>query len=129
MKKGEPRHSKAAPYGSVAVLVREALAAGATTPKQIIAMKPTVTREQARRACLDMAASGVVERDDDGHFHATDYIRTEAEFKRRQRDVRSGSARCRDHKEPVVDVARLAAVDAALRAWTTIWTPPAESAQ
>ena len=115
MKRGAPRLEKAAAYGSVASRVRSALAAGATTPRQIVAMHPGISLDSAGRACLDMALSGVVTRDDRGHFHPTEHIMSEEAFKRFQSMIRREAALTRRPPEP--DRAASIAVDAALRAW------------
>ena len=115
MKRGTPRLQKAAAYGSVASRVRAALAAGATTPRQIVAMYPGISLDSAGRACLDMTLSGVVTRDDRGHFHPTEHIMSEEAFKRYQAEVRREAALTRRPPEP--DRAVSISVDAALRAW------------
>lgn len=115
MKRGTPRLQKAAPYGSVASRVREALAAGATTPREVVVMKPGISLDSAGRACLDMALSGVVTRDSDGHFHPTEHIMSEAAFKEYQSRIRRESALTRRPPEPNPAVAQL--VNAVLAAW------------
>ena len=115
MKLGAPRLEKAAAYGSVASRVRAALAAGATTTRQIVAMYPGISLDSAGRACLDMTLSGVVVRDDRGHFHATEHIMSEEAFKRFQSEIRREAALTRRPPEP--DHAAASAVNAALVAW------------
>ena len=115
MKRGTPRLEKAAAYGSVASRVRSALAAGATTPRQIVAIHPGISLDSAGRACLDMTLSGVVTRDDRGHFHATEHIMSEEAFKRYQSEVRREAALTRRPPEP--DHSAALVVDAAPRAW------------
>ena len=115
MKRGTPRLEKAAAYGTVASRARAALAAGATTPRQIVAMYPGISLDSAGRACLDMTLSGVVTRDDCGHFHATEHIMSEEAFRRYQAEIRREAALTRRPPEP--DHAAARAVNAALVAW------------
>ena len=115
MKRGTPRLEKAAAYGSVASRVRAALAAGATTPRQIVAMHPGISLDSAGRACLDMTLSGVVTRDDRGHFHPTEHIMSEDAFRRYQSEIRREAAMTRRPPEPDHAVAK--AVNSVLVAW------------
>lgn len=117
MMRSAPRTEKNKSYGMAAIWVREALAAGAKTPKEIVAMRPGVDLEVARRACLDMTRSGVVVRDSDGHFHATEHIMSEADFKKYQSEIRREAALTRRQPETETNPAVLQAVNAALVAW------------
>ena len=117
MMSNAPKTEKGKPYGIAAIWVREALAAGAKTPKEIVAMRPGVDLEVARRACLDMARSGVVVRDSDGHFHATEHIMSEMAFKEYQSEIRREAALARRQPETEPNPAVLQAVNAVLVAW------------
>lgn len=115
MKRGTPRLEKSAAYGSVASRVREALVAGAKTPREVVARHPGISLDSAGRACLDMTLSGVVTRDSDGNFHPTEHIMSEAAFKAYQAVIRREAALNRRPPEP--DHATSYAVNAALVAW------------
>ena len=117
MTRGAPGTENGHSYGMAAIWVREALAAGAKTPKEIVAMRPGVDLEVARRACLDMTRSGVVVRDSDGYFHPTEHIMSEEAFKAYQSEIRREAALARRKPEMETNPAVLQAVNAALVAW------------
>ena len=77
---------------SIAAQVREALHAGAQTPREVHLLKPAISISRARRACLDMAERGAIKALPDGTFRATKHIASEAAYRAHEMDIRRSAA-------------------------------------
>ena len=69
------------PGKSIAALVREALHAGAQTPREVHLLRPFVSIAHARLACRDMAKRGAIKELPDGTFRGTRHIASEAAYR------------------------------------------------
>ena len=80
---------------SIAALVREALHAGAQTPREVHLLRPSVSISRARRACLDMAERGAIKTMPDGTYRGTRHIASEAAYRAHELALRRAAALAR----------------------------------
>ena len=86
---------------SIAALVREALHAGAQTPREVHLLRPSVTISRARRACLDMAERGAIKVLPDGTYRGTRHIASEAAYRAHEIAIRRAAALARRAAAPL----------------------------
>ena len=93
----DPKVGHAAVNGtkSIAALVREALHAGAQTPREVHLLRPSVSISRARRACLDMAERGAIRVLPDGTYRGTRHIASEAAYRAHELALRRAAALAR----------------------------------
>ena len=77
---------------SIAALVREALHAGAQTPREVHLLRPSVSISRARRACLDMSERGAIKKLPDGTYRATKHVASEAAYRAHEMALRRAAA-------------------------------------
>ena len=80
---------------SIAALVREALHAGARTPREVHLLRPAVSTSHARRTCLDMAARGAIRVLPDGTYRGTRHIASESAYRAHELAQRRAAALAR----------------------------------
>ena len=77
---------------SIAALVREALQAGAQTPREVHLLRPSVSISRARRALLDMSERGAVKKFTDGTYRGTKHTASEAAYRAHELAIRRAAA-------------------------------------
>ena len=80
---------------SIAALVREALHAGAQTPREVHLLRPSVSTSRARRALLDMSERGAVKKLPDGTYRGTKHTASEAAYRTHEMALRRAAGLAR----------------------------------